>query len=293
MAIKEVIPESALSVARRLRMRFRKAKVKALPALTEDDFLSMLTDRLGLTDGDTVLVHSSMDQLHLAFPFGRILALVRRAIGEAGTMMFPTYPGLPSYEFLASGKTFDVRKEPSYMGILTEFARRQRDAVRSLHPTKSVCAIGPLARELTGSHRQSRYPFDRNSPYYKLVERGGKIIGLGVSSERNSFVHCVEDVLQDDFPVRTYHDQLFAARCIDADGKNIVVETYAHKLHLMNHDIPTFMQRHVSADACVDLKIKGMKFFKANAAKLLAEMTELAARGITIYPRELVERDLA
>lgn len=288
---KSVLPESAVDVARRWRMRIRKSRVKAMPALTEETFQNILTQQLGLVAGDSVIIHSSMDALHLSFSFGKILPLVRGIIGEKGTMLFPTFPKLPSYEFLRSGEIFDVRKTPSYMGILTEFARRQREAVRSLHPTKSVCAIGPLARALTATHSESPYAFDRCSPYYKLAEQGGKIIGLGVSTERNSFVHCVEDVLKNGFPVQVHHLELFAARCLNYNDEIVVVETFAHDLTKMKHNIPRYMAEHITRDAVLDLKIDGMKFFRADAAKLLDQMISLAARGITIYPHRVGGKD--
>ena len=223
---KTALPDSAVAVARRWRMRLHKAKVNKLPALTEEALQAILSQQLGLVSGDNVIIHSSMDDLHLSFSFGKILTIVRSVIGDKGTMLFPTFPRLPSYEFLKSGEVFDVRKTPSHMGILTEYARRQRDAVRSLHPTKSVCALGPLAHVLTATHHESPYAFDRRSPYYKLTEHGGKIIGLGVSTQRNSFVHCVEDVLKDDFPVRVHHPELFAARCLNYANEIVVVETF-------------------------------------------------------------------
>ncbi len=282
--LKKLLPRDALAAARRAKKKFKKARVAARPALSEEDFTEILAARLGLAEGDTVFAHSSLDELHLAFPFGRILPLLRSVVGTRGTVLFPTDPSLPSYEFLAQGHVFDVRRTPSFMGLLTEYARRQRDAVRSLHPTKSVCALGRLARELTAEHHLSPYPYDRPSPYFKLMECGGKVVGLGVSTRALSFVHTVDDALKDDFPVKPYHPRLFAARCIDADGRERVVETYAHDLSKMNHDIPRFMRSHVSHDACRDLKIKGAPFYRADATKLFEEMTRLARRGVTIYP---------
>ncbi|HEX8852643.1 MAG TPA: AAC(3) family N-acetyltransferase, partial [Pyrinomonadaceae bacterium] len=161
----------------------------------------------------------------------------------------------------------------------------------SLHPTKSVCAVGRLARELTATHHLSPYPYGVGSPYRKLVELGGKSIGLGVTTQRMSLVHCAEDELGEEFPVRTYHPQLFAARCIDYAGAIVTVETYAHDLSLMNHRIPRFVRRHLSADACRDLKINGMSFFRADAARLFDEMVKRAREGATIYPRAHARRD--
>jgi aminoglycoside 3-N-acetyltransferase len=283
--VKQVMPERAVKLLKSARWRLQKARREALPALTEDDFTRLLAEDLGLAEGDAVLVHSSTDGLKLDFSFGRVLSLIRAVIGERGTVLFPTYPGLPSYEFLARGEVFDVRRTPSYMGLLTEYARRQPGAVRSLHPTKSVCAIGRLAHELTATHHLSPYPYDVQSPYRKLVELGGKSVGLGVTTERMSLVHCAEDELREAFPVRTYHPQLFAARCVDEAGANVTVETYAHDLSKMNHHIPRFVRRHLDAATCRDLKIKGMNFFRADAARLFDEMVRLAREGATIYPR--------
>ena len=37
---------------------------------------------------------------------------------------------------------FDVRRQPSEMGLLSELFRRRESVRRSLHPTASVCALG-------------------------------------------------------------------------------------------------------------------------------------------------------
>lgn len=284
--VKQVMPERAVKLLKHARWRLSKARREALRALGEREFTRLLAEDLGLAEGDAVLVHSSTDGLKLDFSFGRVLALLRSVVGERGTLLFPTYPSLPSYEFLARGEVFDVRRTPSYMGLLTEYARRQPGAWRSLHPTKSVCAVGRLARELTATHHLSPYPYDVPSPYRKLVELGGKSVGLGVTTERMSLVHCAEDELKDAFPVRTYHPRLFAARCLDYNGEPVTVETYAHDLTKMNHRIPRFVRRRLAAATCRDLKIQGMNFFRADASALFDEMVRLARdEGATIYRR--------
>jgi aminoglycoside 3-N-acetyltransferase len=236
-------------------------------------------------NGDTVFIHSSVDQLHTDFPFYRLLPLLQQAVGPQGTILFPTYPQSASFDFLSRGEIFDVRRTPSYTGILTEFARRQRNALRSLHPTKSVCAIGPNARALTATHQLSPYPYDACSPYKKITEHGGKIIGLGVMTKNLSFVHCADDALKESFPVRPYHDQLFEAKCVNYEGQAEIVRTYAHDMRKMKHNIPRYMKRHIPADVCEDLKLHGRFFFRADASRLFALMLELAQEGITIYPR--------
>jgi aminoglycoside 3-N-acetyltransferase len=282
---RKLMPEMAVSSIGYVRKKLKQARAASLPPLTEQDFARILTDDLKLSEGDTVFIHSSVDQLNLDFPFYRLLSLIQQAIGPEGTALFPTYPQTSSYDFLARGEIFDVRKTPSYTGILTEFARRQRAARRSLHPTKSVCAIGRYARELTSTHQLSPYPYDANSPYKKIVEHDGKIVGLGVMTRNLSFVHCADDALKDAFPVSPYHEKLFPAQCVNYEGETEIVRSYAHDLRKMNHNIPRFMKRHVPAEVCEDLNIQGRPFFRADAGPLFDLMVSLAKKGITIYAR--------
>jgi len=287
---KTILPARAFDSLRRVKWERERRRVAALPPLTEVDFKDILSRDLHLSPGDLVYVHSGIDGLNLGFPFYRILFLIQEIIGGGGTVVFPTYPNhrISSFEWLQQGNVFDVRHTPSYTGILSEFARRQRKAVRSLHPTKSVCAIGPAAQELTATHHLSPYPYDTGSPYYKLIAGGGKIIGLGASTNYISFAYCVDDAFKEKFPVRVYHDEIFAAPCIDYEGARVTVKTYAHDMSTTVHPyMPDWFRTHVSDEACRDLTLRGMKFFRASAPSLFAEMMDLARRDITTYPRSV------
>jgi aminoglycoside 3-N-acetyltransferase len=269
-----------------LRQTYLESRRKRLPLLTEDALRKILVNDLGIEPGNVVFIHSSINNLSLGFPFFRTLKIVQDVLGGEGTMLFPTYPQLSSYNYLMSGEVFDVRKTPSFTGALTEFARRQRNAIRSLHPTKSVCALGPHAECLTDSHHNSPYPYDNCSPYYKLKEQhGSKIIGLGVTSHNLSFVHCVEDVLKDKFPLRLYHPNVFEVKCIDSVGSTRVVRTFAHDMNKINHNIPGYMRKHVPKVVCNDITILGRQFFTAKASELFDLMLDLARSGTTIYSR--------
>jgi aminoglycoside 3-N-acetyltransferase len=288
-----ILPDRAVTSLRRAKWTRECRRVASLPPLTEEIFSEILAADLKLSEGDLVYVHSGMDGLNLGFPFYRILFLIREVIGPSGTVLFPTYPNhrISSYEYLRQGNVFDVRRTPSYTGILTEFARRQRNAVRSLHPTKSVCAIGPAAAEITATHHLSPYPYDTCSPYYKLIAGGGRIVGLGATTNYISFGYCVDDALQERFPVRVYHNEIFEAPCLDYQGERAIVSTYAHDMSRVVHpDMPGWFQKYVSAEACRDLKVRGMRFFRADAPKLFAEMMSLAERDIIAYPRSVYRK---
>jgi aminoglycoside 3-N-acetyltransferase len=282
--VRKLVPGSVIAYARQMEAKRLKARVARLPLLTEEAFKDILVSRLGLREGDVAFIHSSIDRLNLGFPFYRVLALLQETVGPEGTILFPTYPRLPSYEFLKTEEVFDVRKSASYTGVLTEFARRQKKAIRSLHPTKSVCAIGKEGALLTATHQDSPYPYDSGSPYHLITRFNGKIVGLGVGTWNLSFVHCAEDYLGEEFPVMPYHDQLFRARCINYAGEEVIVPTYAHDMRRMNHDIPRYMRSHVAPAICEDIDLDGMNFFRADSVPLFDTMVSLARRGITIYP---------
>ena len=287
---KKLLPAVAYESIVRKKKERERSRLARLPRLTESDFTEILTNDLRLASGDVVFVHSSLDQLNLDFPFYRVLTLLRNVIGPEGTMLFPAYPNhrISSYEYLLQGRVFDVRRTPSYAGLLTEFARKQPAAVRSLHPTKSVSAIGPLARELTSTHQLSRYPYDACSPFFKLTEHQSKIVGLGVWTSRLSFVYCVDDAMKEEFPARVYHDQVFSVPCIDYDGQTQIVETYAHNMQVIDaHEGPNFFRGHIAGDVCADLTIKGMKFFRVDASRFFDDLLALAKQGITVYPRSV------
>jgi aminoglycoside 3-N-acetyltransferase len=285
--IKRVLPSQTLIFLKKHLRSRRRAQIMGLPPLTPDKFRWILTEKLGLTTGDVVFIHSSIDRLNLTFPFQQVLKILQETVGSEGSLLFPTYPRLASYEFLSRGETFDVRKSPSFTGILTEFARRQPNACRSIHPTKSVCALGPKAEKLTKDHGQSPYPYDQCSPYYKMVPANGKLIGIGVQTSSLSFVHSVDDYLKDDFPIAPYHDRLFQSKCIDYAGHPIIIETYAHNIDKMIFNLPQFMSRYISPEICLDMIIEGTPYFRAQASLLFERMLGLARDNITIYSRKL------
>jgi aminoglycoside 3-N-acetyltransferase len=282
--VKRLIPAPWIPNIRKFRHSFTDLKWSLYPDLTEERFLKVLSEDLGVKRGDVVFVHSSINGLHTDFPFFRVLHLLKKQVGKGGTLLFPTYPQLGSNEFLKRGEIFNVSKSPSYTGIITEFARKQKEAKRSLHPTKSVCAIGAFAHELVSTHQDSPYPYDATSPYFKIIDYDGKIIGLGCSTDYLSFVHCAEDVLKKQFPVEVYVPELYESSCINEQGETQIVPAYAHDLSKMKQNVPKYMKEHVPREVCEDMKVFGREFFRADARALLNRMVALAKQGITIYP---------
>ena len=285
-AVARLLPRQVYGKGRTLLHRYRRYERQRLPQLSESGFHSILENELGVGPGAVVFVHSSVGRMNLGFSFYRILAALREVVGEGGTLLFPsTHLSERPEDWLRRSEVFDVEKTPTSMGIIAEFARRQREAIRSLHPTHSVVAIGRYARELTAYHAESIYPCGEESPYYRMVHYDGLIIGIGVSTEVLTFVHCVEDRWKDRFPVETRDREVYEGRVRTGDGSEHVVKTLVAQRRIRWRNISGYVRRYIPAEVCRNLKIGGVNYYTARSKQLYAKMEELASRDITIYPR--------
>jgi aminoglycoside 3-N-acetyltransferase len=168
---------------------------------------------------------------------------------------------------------------------LPEIARMEEDAFRSLHPTNSVVAIGKYARELTQYHQETIYPCGEKSPFYEITKYNGIIIGLGVSVDRLSFVHTVEDVMKEEFPLKTRTDKVYECRVIDKYGNSTLVKTLVASKEIKDRNVKRFMKLYIPKDICKHLTYKGVSFFMADSKRLFEEMVILVKEGKTIYSR--------
>src|SRR5512146_608863 len=102
--------------------------------------------KLGIRAAGVLMVHSSLKSL------GRVVggpeAVIRglmEALGKAGTLLMPAL----TYERVTADQpVFDVRRTPGNVGLIPETFRRRAGTRRSVHPTHSVCGVGPLAETL-------------------------------------------------------------------------------------------------------------------------------------------------
>ena len=281
--IKKIVPDNFKKKYHARKQAKLKEKIASLPKVDETEFKRILKEDLSIVKGDLVMIHSSIDRINLDFSFLKTLDLILEVVGENGTIMFPSFPKKNSFNFLNDGEIFKQKRTPSYMGILSELARRHSKSFRSLHPTKSVVAIGPLAEELTSEHHLSKLPYDEKSPFYKLYEKGGKAIGLGVKTTFFSAIHVIDDIVPEKLPFNPYHEKLFSAICIDNNKNEVIVDSYAHDMSKMHFDLPKFFAKNVPHELGGNLNINGSDYFKADVKPLFDHLFKLANQGITIY----------
>jgi aminoglycoside 3-N-acetyltransferase len=165
--------------------------------LREPELVDLL-QAAGFVSGAAILVHSSMDEIVRRAPqinAMRLIGLLQELLGSDGTLMMPTFPFMGTqFHYVQGCTTFDVKRTPSQVGLLTEVFRRSPAVVRSLHPTHPFAAWGLKARELTETHHRGG-TFGLTSPICRLSELGGSVVGIGVGL-RDSFtiLHVPEEI---------------------------------------------------------------------------------------------------
>jgi aminoglycoside 3-N-acetyltransferase len=223
------------SIKKRLKNKFRsiyrksrRLTVRAFFSYEPTD-LSRALRTLGVRSGDSVMLHSAFEEHH-GFR-GTVETLIDAfidAVGADGNLLMVSLPYRSSaLEYLTNLKQFDVRKTPSAMGLVSEFFRRRRGVLRSVHPTHPVLAWGPRASWFVEGHETCTSPCGPGTPFAKLREAGGKVAFFNVPFAYFTFFHHLEHVVQPHLPFRLYHDPPFDVQVVDRDGKRISVRTLA------------------------------------------------------------------
>lgn len=181
--------------------------------------------RLGVAEGDTLLVHSSYKSLgEVDGGPQTVIRALEAALGtdKDGTLIMPTF----NFDF-TKGVPWDVRKTRSKMGALTEVVRTDPRAKRVFHPFYSFAVLGKHA-EMLGSLRY-KSAYERNSLFGKLRDLDGKITVIGLSYTNSmTFFHHIEQMEGVDYRFL----KQFTGEVTDENGN-----TYSDTFEMLVRDI--------------------------------------------------------
>ncbi|MEN6461511.1 MAG: AAC(3) family N-acetyltransferase [Syntrophomonas sp.] len=186
-------------------------------------------ESIGIEPGDSVFVMLSVDKVLLStghrIPVNVLLNDLIEYLTDEGTLMVLGF-SVNRANIINGEKIFDLKKTATQSGILAEILRRKKGTSRSIHPFLSAIAYGKNADKYCNSHQESPYPFDKTSPYYRIMENGGKYLGIGVGFEAFTPCHMIDDYYKQDFKHNIYYDapQLFTI--IDYSGNYKQVECF-------------------------------------------------------------------
>lgn len=172
--------------------------------------LSLAADlrQIGLKEGMTVLIHSSLSSL--GWVNGGSVTVVQAlmdVVTAKGTLVMPTHsgdysdpagwqnpPAPPSWwqTIRDTMPAFDPRNTPSRgMGKIAETFRNWQGVRRSNHPSVSFAAWGQQAEFVTAEHELD-YGLGEGSPLARIYDLDGWVLLLGVGYDNNTSFHLSE-----------------------------------------------------------------------------------------------------
>ena len=159
---------------------------------------------LGLSEGDSVLLHSSLRELGPARELVKlpncgadlVIDAFLETVGPDGLLALPTLTATfsPNTPDGPVQYAYDPDETPSRVGSITNIFLERPERKRSMHPTHSLAAIGARAEEYVADHETEKgSTFHRNSPYGKNFDWDAYICFFGTDNRTNTTLHVVED----------------------------------------------------------------------------------------------------
>ena len=137
--------------------------------------------------GDLSLLGAFKDKKKILSEFYKAL---KKALGKNGTIAFPTH------SFYVKGKEiYDPKKTISKTGVVPEFLRKQKNAVRQDHPYASVTSLGKWAKYISANNTNDSW--GEKSPFDRLIKLKAKVLNFGLIPRLcSSSVHHAEQMAQ-------------------------------------------------------------------------------------------------
>ena len=226
------------------------------------------------------MVHSALSRIRRRVPGmtpERLIRTLQDLVATDGTILMPTFSFIGKQaDYVDSHDQFDVQNTPSQLGALTEVFRKSPGVIRSLHPTHSVSAWGRHAEKLVSTHHLGP-TYGVTSPFYKLRECDGLVVGLG-TQYRYGFgpTHVVEEL-----------DPNSRALSFESEPRRMVVKDGSHEFEYEFCVLLPNVNREYERIANIMLRDKilryvtvcGLPCLSGNADAFIRRGLELAAEN--------------
>src|SRR4051794_35776919 len=278
----------ASSLKRNIKRHAKNSKIwwySRFHAFSPADLTDTLAS-LGIAPGDVVIAHVAYNEF-IGFT-GRpsdVIASLRAVLTPAGTLLMPSLPFTGSaLAYVRSGEIFDVRRTPSRTGIVTELFRRSPGTRRSLHPTHSILASGPLAEQVIADHHLASTPCGDPSPLSKLAEVNGKIALLGTGIAKMTFYHYLEDRFENLLPASPFTRETFSVALRSYSGETLQMTTRLYDPELSGRRNLAILEKELKdRGAWRERKLGKMAVVVLETGAISAAVREMVERGIFCY----------
>lgn len=145
---------------------------------------------LGLTGNGTTLAHFSYKSIGEVEGGPQTVIDAFLSYMKEGLMVIPTH----TWDNVnADQPYFSVNDTPPCIGAIPTLALQTEGAIRSAHPTHSVAAFGKDAASFVEGDHLYTTPCPREGVWGKLYDRDATILLVGVTLNRDTFIHGVEE----------------------------------------------------------------------------------------------------
>lgn len=145
---------------------------------------------MGIRHDDTVLIHTSLKSVgEVEGGADGFLDAFCEYLWD-GLFLVPTHTW---NDVNADHPCYDVRTSVPCIGAVPRAAAFRKDGIRSLHPTHSVWAHGEKAEAFIRGEEHASSPAPVGFCWDRLADVGAKILLIGVTHTRNTFIHSVDE----------------------------------------------------------------------------------------------------
>ncbi len=220
---------------------------------------------MGLKGTDVIMVHSSMKSIGEVEGGADTVVDAFMEYFSEGLFMTPTHTWAQmSKEY----NLFDPETEPACVGIIPNIFMKREGVLRSLHPTHSIAAYGKDAAEYIKGEENCSTPCTIGGCWNRLYESNAKILLLGVTHIRNTYIHAVEEML--DVPERLTAEQThFQVKMPDGSLKEVpLYRHYNRKITSISSTFDKLREAFVWHGAAKDVKFGGADCILCDAKKI-------------------------
>jgi aminoglycoside 3-N-acetyltransferase len=173
-----------------LRRAVRHAR-RSLTQLDEADIRTAL-QAFGPFTQSILCVHSSLSACGtIRGGPATVVKALREWIGE-NTLVMVTHTYCYPDE-TGAAPLYDPATTPSRVGAISDWFWRQPGVLRSLHPSHSIAAAGPLAEKLCAAHELTDTPCGPGTPYQRMIHEDASVLMFGARMDAYTLFHTAED----------------------------------------------------------------------------------------------------
>ncbi len=222
--------------------------------------------RLGAKPTCHLMVHASLSRFgHVEGGADTVVAALREAAGPHGAVVVPSFRDAIRADYYGMRECQAVcpcslcpSRERGYTGIIGETVRQFPGALRSCHPTHSWVGVGGEAAFLLEGHCHSPTPCGRESPFFRVMERDGLLLLLGVGMNSMTNIHAVEDVRN--VPYLSAIDPLRRHATYTTSGRRIQY-LFPHLLERSLRECELLRTERIGTAACHSIRARDLGAF--------------------------------